>query len=705
MPAGLRQVGSAYRVEASSLASGAALHRLDRPASITFNLPIGMDPAAAAGLAIYHWDAAGQVWRVEPSVVDTVNHTITATVSHFSIFAVAGTCSTPATGVPTLCPTSDELQTDLTWPFSGTAASYNLLRSTTSGTYGPPLVTGLLTTAYKDFAVTAGTTYFYEVAPVDGVGTLGAPSGEVASTPLAQTSAPVVTDLQLNGVTIPAGGAHFAKTIQLTAVATDNVQVTQIQFEYQLMGATTWTSSGTVAVTTGPGAPSYTGTVTVDTLNPWLSVSYTLRVTANNPGNNRIQSSTTLVSDNGPALVSSASFSPTLGGGNLSIADPTLVTLSATGGMGATTISYALDASTFIDIAGQSGAVAQPIGDDNVNSGIPIGFGFPFFGTSYASINMSNDFWLSTVSNRAECCGFSSLTLPNAGHDHFMFPLTFDGDVESFTNPAGSVWTLSTPTRFIAEWKNGVPCCTQGGPFTFEVILLPGGEIDYVYQHLDASATGYQPLIGLNQGDGVHGLEAPGSRTLQPADESLYRWLPNATGSYDLTVGPAARAAAFTAYTGPISVGGQGSHDIEFYATDSTGAREPATNDVGFTIDASLPVLTVTPGEAQNDLTWTANPAAVSYTLLKSTVSGSYDGPFATGLTSTSYVDYNVTPGTTYFYEVVPVDSLGAQHLASPEASGTPLAETSTPVVTDVQLNGTSIPAGGSHFARSEQRR
>src|SRR5260221_3014442 len=101
MPAGLRQVGSAYRVEASSLASGAALHRLDRPASITFNLPIGMDPAAAAGLAIYHWDAAGQVWRVEPSVVDTGNPTITAAVGPFTIFAVPRPFSTPATGRPT----------------------------------------------------------------------------------------------------------------------------------------------------------------------------------------------------------------------------------------------------------------------------------------------------------------------------------------------------------------------------------------------------------------------------------------------------------------------------------------------------------------------------------------------------------------------------------------------------------------------------
>ena len=89
LPQGLSQVGSAYQVEASSLASGTVIHQLDRPASITFALPAGMDATAAAGLAIYHWDPAGQVWRLEPSVVDNINHLVTAIVSHFSLFALA----------------------------------------------------------------------------------------------------------------------------------------------------------------------------------------------------------------------------------------------------------------------------------------------------------------------------------------------------------------------------------------------------------------------------------------------------------------------------------------------------------------------------------------------------------------------------------------------------------------------------------------
>ena len=1083
MPAGIRQVGAAYQVEAASLASGTALHRLDRPAAISFNLPVGMDPAAAAGLAIYHWDPAGQVWRLEPSVVDTVNHRITATVSHFSIFAVAGPCSTSVAGAPTLCPTSDELQVDLTWTFSGTAATYNLLRSTTSGTYGAPLVTGLTGLSYKDFAVTAGTTFFYEVVPVDSLGTGGTASGEVSGTPLAEASSPAVTDLQLNGVTIPPAGTHFMKTIQLTAVATDNVRVTQFRFEYQvplgegwitiatvpvatpagassytasaslntlnpwlsgsytvrataynlggrltsrtatvisdngprlvssvsfapllaagnlsttdpvvatlsaaggvgaltisyaldpgavptystysgpisitgnglhrlkffatdstgapepkindgpltidttrptltvtpgqaqndlswtanpsavsydiykstvsgaydgpttngaattwvdfvvtpgttyfykvipidgigsqhlasieamgtpaaetsapaiadvllngtsipgggahfsgiihlsatatdavnvtsllfeyrpagssaafttigtvapsepagsgtftgtvafntvsplllgtytlrvtaanvgtstaqstatlvsdnvgppsltvtpgeaqnslswtyagtaasynlyrslssgtygspyqtgltdttfhdfqvtvgtnyfyevapvnasaiqgaisaeasgtplaetslpaitalqLNGATIpgggahfshsiqltavatdpvkvtsflfeyqplatpaapWTLIGTAALATGPGAASYTGGVSLNTLSPWLDSSYTLRVTATNFGGNTSQSTATLISDNGPALVSSAAFSPTLGAGSVSTADPTTVTLTAIGGVGTTTFSYAVDPAAFIEIAGAGGAISQPVGDDNVNAGIPIGFNFPFFGTSYSSINMSNDYWLSPVVSTSRY-SWGGVTLPTSGIDHYIFPLTFDGDVDTGTTPPGSVWTKSTPTQFVAEWKNGEHCCIVGGPFTFEVILSSTGEIDFVYQHLDATATSYQPLIGLNQGDGVHGLEAPSSRHAQPVDGTIYRWLPNTSGSYDLTAGSTGTATTFTTYAGPIAISGQGTHDIQFYATDSTGAQETPKHDVHFTIDS-----------------------------------------------------------------------------------------------------------------------
>jgi len=108
MPAlapGMRVVGGAYDIDATSLGSGAAVHLLDQAATLTFALPADLTAAEAAGLAVYHWDPVTRAWRAEASTIDLANHTITAAVSHFSTFTVATTCGADVAGAPTLCVT------------------------------------------------------------------------------------------------------------------------------------------------------------------------------------------------------------------------------------------------------------------------------------------------------------------------------------------------------------------------------------------------------------------------------------------------------------------------------------------------------------------------------------------------------------------------------------------------------------------------
>ena len=64
-------------------------------------LPAGFDEST---LVIASYDTATSMWVVYPSIVDTVNHTITAQISHFTMFAVyaAAPAVTPA---PTVAPT------------------------------------------------------------------------------------------------------------------------------------------------------------------------------------------------------------------------------------------------------------------------------------------------------------------------------------------------------------------------------------------------------------------------------------------------------------------------------------------------------------------------------------------------------------------------------------------------------------------------
>ena len=79
-----------------------------------------------------------------------------------------------------LAATPSVSQVSLTWLPSSMATSYEVLRSTTSGSGFVTLASGLTATSYTDTAVTAGTTYYYEVTATDSQGTSAA-SAEISA--------------------------------------------------------------------------------------------------------------------------------------------------------------------------------------------------------------------------------------------------------------------------------------------------------------------------------------------------------------------------------------------------------------------------------------------------------------------------------------------------------------------------------------------
>jgi hypothetical protein len=64
-------------------------------------VPAGFDESK---LVIAFYDTETSKWVVYPSVVDTVNHTITAQIGHFTLFAVYA-AAPAATPTPTIAPT------------------------------------------------------------------------------------------------------------------------------------------------------------------------------------------------------------------------------------------------------------------------------------------------------------------------------------------------------------------------------------------------------------------------------------------------------------------------------------------------------------------------------------------------------------------------------------------------------------------------
>lgn len=82
--------------------------------------------------------------------------------------------------------------------------------------------------------------------------------------------------------------------------------------------------------------------------------------------------------------------------------------------------------------------------------------------------------------------------------------------------------------------------------------------------------------------------------------------------------------------------------------------------------------LVATAGDSKVGLTWTAVSAATSYNVKRSTTAGGTYTTIASNVTDASYVDTSVTNGTTYYYVVTAVNSVGESNTSN-EASATPV--------------------------------
>jgi hypothetical protein len=87
--------------------------------------------------------------------------------------------------------------------------------------------------------------------------------------------------------------------------------------------------------------------------------------------------------------------------------------------------------------------------------------------------------------------------------------------------------------------------------------------------------------------------------------------------------------------------------------------------------------LTATAGNQQASLSWTASSGAASYAVKRGTASG---GPYATvgSPAGTTYVDTSLTNGTTYYYVVTAVNTIGASGNSN-QATATPAAPPTAP--------------------------
>jgi len=97
------------------------------------------------------------------------------------------------------------------------------------------------------------------------------------------------------------------------------------------------------------------------------------------------------------------------------------------------------------------------------------------------------------------------------------------------------------------------------------------------------------------------------------------------------------------------------------------------------TVPAAPTSLTATAGNGQVSLSWSASSNATSYVVYRATTAGGEGAaPIATGITSTTYTNSGLTNGTTYYYKVAAVNSIGTSGQSN-EASAKPGAAPSAP--------------------------
>uniref|UniRef100_A0A832I5Z7 Choice-of-anchor D domain-containing protein n=1 Tax=Eiseniibacteriota bacterium TaxID=2212470 RepID=A0A832I5Z7_UNCEI len=151
----------------------------------------------------------------------------------------------------------------------------------------------------------------------------------------------------------------------------------------------------------------------------------------------------------------------------------------------------------WVDITGV-GTQATLTGDDAWSAPIAMGMDFPFYGGTFNSVRVQTNGFLSFTESSGDY--FDNQPLPTSGAPaNLVAPFWDDQDFGATRR----VWTHFDGTRFIVSWV-GVPRYQTGGPYTYQAILYPTGEI--VFQYLTMGAPTNGATVGIQNATKTTGL-------------------------------------------------------------------------------------------------------------------------------------------------------------------------------------------------------
>ncbi len=182
----------------------------------------------------------------------TVSVQTAAGVTANSAIEASATPSPPPPVPDGLTPTAGNAQIVLNWNPSAGAASYNVKRSTVSGS--ETAITNVSTTTFTDAPLVNGVTYYYVVSALGATGSESANAGEVSATPVGPPPAPA--GLTAYGAAIGQVGLNW--NASLLATSYNVYRATSTGGTYTMISSPgTVTGAGYVDTTAAGSAPYY----------------------------------------------------------------------------------------------------------------------------------------------------------------------------------------------------------------------------------------------------------------------------------------------------------------------------------------------------------------------------------------------------------------------------------------------------------------
>ena len=474
--------------------------------------------------------------------------------------------------------------------------SYNVYRSTTSGSYGAALATGVIPSETVDTNVVNGTTYYYVVKAVDHSGNQSAQSAEISAVPASY------------GATITFGSNHDG---------------------YGGFGSSAATGTEVWSLTTN-------------------SVKYAFGLPATDEGHTAsLLKSYSLDRSDGATYTIEGVVDLTDGYGD----DNNRIGL--------------LLFNTTPTQTGDGGGLYLRLNTDG--NGIAINNGIN--GVGLASANATGgilgDSWIGTIIKFTADLVFTNI----AGTNKIDLSYTFtdqDNNVDTLSAQVDAAGYTGTYFGFVSKWRQRGDGGSRDTPpvLDYKSFMVSNRTAVVTDTTPPAAPTG----LGASAGENYVGLDWADSGESDLATYSVYR--SSVSGSYG---GAMATGLFSSSYVDNSAVNGN-TYYYKVTATDTNGNESVKSSEVTATpadiTPPSAPAgLTAAAGDGSVSLDWNNNGETdfASYSVYRSTTSGSYGSALTNGLTSNSYVDSTAVNGTTYYYVVTASDTTGNESAISSE--------------------------------------